>query len=460
MKKSQKGFLQMLGAKGGFRHGIHPEENKEQTEHKAIRRIPFPKEMVLPLAQHRGAPAKPVVVKGQDVVRGELVAEAGGYVSAPIHAPVTGTVAAVDKLVSMPDGTKGTAIIIRTWPSSSQEVLYRKTVDTDVMSPDELVQAVQSAGVVGLGGAAFPTHVKMKAPQGKTITTLVGNGCECEPFLTCDHRIMLEYAENMIRGARLAMKTTGATRTIIGVEDNKMDAVQRIREAIAAFPGDNSDITCEAVKTQYPQGAEKMLIKSLLDLEVPCGGIPADIGCAVFNVGTLAQIGELVPESRGLIERIVTVSGSGVNKPGNYLVPLGTPLPELLKHAEAMDDPGMVILGGPMMGGAIATTDIACTKGITGVLVFPPESLPSPDESEEMPCIGCRACVEACPMLLNPSTLGRLAQNDRYEDMADKFHMWDCFECGCCANVCPSNIPLTQLIRVAKGAHRQRNQPA
>ncbi len=458
MKKSQKGFLQMFGGQGSFRHGIHPEEHKELTEHKAIRRIPFYKEMVLPLSQHRGAPAKPIVVKGQDVVRGEPIAEAGGYVSSPLHAPVTGTVVAIDRLVPMPDGKKGPAIIIRTWPSSTQEILYSKAVDTNAMSDDELVQAVQDAGVVGLGGAAFPTHVKMKAPKGKNITTLVGNGCECEPFLTCDHRIMLEYAENMIKGIRLVMQTTGATKAIIGVEDNKMDAVHRIREAIAAAPGDNSDITCEAVKTCYPQGAEKMLIKSLLDLEVPSGGIPADIGCAVFNVGTLAQIGELVPEGRGLVERIVTVSGPGVSNPGNYLVPVGTPLPYLLKHAGAIENPGMVILGGPMMGAAVATTDIACTKGITGVLVFGQDALPSPEEQEEMPCINCRACVEACPMFLNPSMLGRLSQNDRYEEMADQYNMWDCFECGCCANVCPSNIPLTQLIRVAKGGHRQRNQ--
>ncbi|AMO54907.1 electron transport complex subunit RsxC [Endozoicomonas montiporae] len=454
---TQKGFLKLPWQGTSFANGIHPEDHKELTEHKPIRRMPFSNKIIVPLSQSIGAPAKPIVTKGQDVMRGEPIAEAGGFVSAPIHAPVTGTVSAVDELVSMPNGSKTPAILIDTWPSSDQAIRYLQPRDTKVMSADELVKAVQDAGVVGLGGAAFPTHVKMKAPKGKTITTLVANGCECEPYLTCDHRTMLEQTDNLLKGLQLAMVTSGAEKAIIGIEDNKMDAVEKIREAINKQQLTN--ITCEAVPTCYPQGAEKMLLKSLLGLEVPAGGIPADIGCAVFNVGTLAQIGELVPEGRGLIERIVTVSGPGVSKPGNYIIPLGTPLPYVLEQVGAIEKPGMIILGGPMMGMSIATRDIATTKGITGILVFPPEQLPCCNEPE-MPCIGCRACVEACPMYLNPSMLGKLADVSRHQEMMDEYHLMNCFECGCCSNSCPANIPLTQKIRVAKQSIRQKARNA
>ena len=340
---------------------------------------------------------------------------------------------------------------------SDQTIRYSQPHDTSQLNADELVQAVQNAGIVGLGGAAFPTHVKMRAPQGKTITTLVANGCECEPYLTCDHRTMLESTDNLLAGVKLAMVTTGAERAIIGIEDNKIDAVRKIQQAIDTLQLTN--VTCEAVPTCYPQGAEKMLLKSLLGLEVPAGGIPADIGCAVFNVGTLAQIGELVPEGRGLIERIVTVSGPGVRKPGNYIIPLGTPLPFVLEQVGAIENPGMIILGGPMMGMSIATRHIATTKGITGILVFPPEQLPCNSE-RTMPCIGCRACVEACPMYLNPSMLGKLADAGRYQTMMDDFYLMNCFECGCCSNACPANIPLTQKIRVAKQTIRQKARTA
>ena len=454
---TQKGFLRLPWQSKSFANGIHPEDHKELTGHRPIRRMPFANKIIVPLSQSIGAPARPVVSKGQDVVRGEPIAAADGFVSAPIHAPVTGTVAAVDELVSMPNGSKTPAIVIDTWPSSDQTVRYRQPRDTRGMSADELVQAVQDAGVVGLGGAAFPTHVKMKAPKGKTIKTLVANGCECEPYLTCDHRIMLEQTDNLLQGLQLAMVTSGAEQAIIGIEDNKMDAVDRIRTSIVAQQ--LSNITCEAVPTCYPQGAEKMLLKSLLGLEVPAGGIPADIGCAVFNVGTLAQIGELVPQGRGLIERIVTVSGPGVSKPGNYIIPLGTPLPFVLEQAGAINNPGMIILGGPMMGTSIATRDIATTKGITGILVFPPGQLPNSHEPE-MPCIGCRACVDACPMYLNPSMLGKLADVRRHQEMMDEFHLMNCFECGCCSNSCPANIPLTQKIRVAKQFIRQKARSA
>ncbi|MES9966990.1 MAG: RnfABCDGE type electron transport complex subunit C, partial [Sedimenticola sp.] len=259
-----------------FSHGIHPVEHKEMTADKAIRRIRFAPTMIIPLAQHRGAPAIPLVKPGQEVVRGEPIARAGGFVSVPMHAPVTGVVKAIDELVPTAEGPKTPAIIIETYEASTQQVLYDSPRDPGTMTPEELVQAVQESGMVGLGGAAFPSHVKLLPPKGKHIHTLVINGCECEPYLTCDHRVMLEQTDKLIQGIRMVLKATGAERAIIGVEDNKLDAVEHIRSRLP----ENGNISCQAVETKYPQGAEKMLITSLLGKEVPSGGIPADIGVA------------------------------------------------------------------------------------------------------------------------------------------------------------------------------------
>lgn len=450
MKRLQMGFLNFLTKRKTFPHGIHPLEHKELTAQLKIRRLPFAHRMIIPLSQHRGAPSLPIVKVGQEVVRGEPIAEAGGFVSVPMHSPVTGVVRAVNELVATPEGPKARAIIIETYAGSRQEVLFEGYRDIDTMTPQELVQAVQDAGMVGLGGAAFPSHVKLLPPEGKKIDTLVVNGCECEPYLTCDHRIMLEQTEKLIRGIRMVMKATGAQRAIIGVEDNKLDAVTQIREKLPA----DSGISCEAVETKYPQGAEKMLITSLLGKEVPSGGIPADIGVAVYNVGTLAQLGELIPKGRGLIERVVTLSGPGVEKPGNYLVPIGTPLRFLLEQVGAKCDAGEVILGGPMMGMAVASLDVAITKGVSGVVVYKPQEEDLKPRTV-FPCIKCGECLSACPVRLNPAMLGQLAGVREYELMETDYHLNDCFECGCCSYVCPSNIPLTQYFRIAKAINRE-----
>ena len=257
----------------------------------------------------------------------------------------------------------------------------------------------------------------------------------------------------MIRGIQMVMKATGAKRAVIGVEDNKLDAVSHIREKLPK----EGNITCEAVETKYPQGAEKMLITSLLGKEVPSGGIPADIGVAVYNVGTLAQIGELIPKSRGLIERVVTVSGPAIDKPGNYLVPIGTPLRFLLEQVGAHYDAGEVILGGPMMGMSVASLDVAITKGVSGVVVYPPKE-EDLKPRHVFPCIKCGECLNACPVRLNPSMLAQLAGVRDYELMERDYHLNDCFECGCCSYVCPSNIPLTQYFRIAKAVNREAKQ--
>ena len=430
-------------------------DHKEATAGRPIRRLPFAPEMFVPLSQHRGAPAEPVVVPGQEVVRGEPIAKPGGFVSVPMHAPVTGIVRSIDALVPSAQGPKQRAIVIHTYEAATQEVLYDCPRDLERMTPAELVQAVQDAGMVGLGGAAFPSHVKLLPPKGKKIDTLVVNGCECEPYLTCDHRIMLERSDALIRGIGMVLRATGAARAIIGVEDNKLDAVVHLRERLPAA----GNIHVEAVETKYPQGAEKMLILALLKKEVPSGGIPADIGVAVYNVGTLAQLGELVPESRGLIERVVTVSGPGVERPGNYLVPIGTPLRFLLRQARSRSDANEIIMGGPMMGMSVASLDVPVTKGVSGVVVLEPGD---PDQRHRPihPCIRCSACLDACPVQLNPSMLGQLAQAREYAAMEREYHLNDCFECGCCAYVCPSNIPLTQYFRIAKAVNRETVQAA
>jgi len=421
-------------------------EFKEQTCHLPIRRLPFAPMLVVPLSQHTGAPAVPIVREGQEVVRGEPIAEAGGFVSVPMHAPATGRVERI-ALAPSARGDLTQAIYIRPYASASQEVLYGAPQDIDQMTPDEIVRAVQATGVVGLGGAAFPTHVKLKVPEGKKIDTVVVNGCECEPYLTSDHRVMVEYPSEVLHGARVAMRAVGAARAIVGVEDNKMDAVAALRKA----NGSAQDIKIEAVAAKYPQGAEKMLVMVLLNREIPSGGLPSDVGVAVFNVATLAQIGELLPHRQGLIERVMTVSGPGVTKPGNYLVALGTPIRWILEQAGCTDQATSVILGGPMMGASIGSFDVPVTKGVTGILVLTNRE----SNARVFPCIHCASCVTICPMHLNPSQLGMLARKERYDEMAAEYHLNDCFECGCCSYVCPSHIPLVQYFRVAKQTLRK-----
>jgi electron transport complex protein RnfC len=427
--------------------GLHVPDHKEATNHLPIRRLPFAPMLVVPLLQHTGAPAIPIVHEGQEVVRGEPIAKAGGFVSVPMHAPATGRVVRI-ALAPSARGDLSPAIYINPYQGASQEILYGAEQDIERMTPAEIVQAVQNTGVVGLGGAAFPTHVKLKVPEGRKIDTVVVNGCECEPYLTTDHRVMLEQPGEVLHGARIAMRALGAARAVVGVEDNKLDAVAALRAAVAGA----ADIAIEAVEAKYPQGAEKMLVKVLLGREIPSAGLPADVGLAVFNVATLAQIGELLPRSQGLIERVVTITGPGVRKPGNYLVALGTPLRWALAQADCTDHVSSVILGGPMMGAAAGSLDVPITKGVTGILVL--------TRNEVNGHSRIYTCMDVCPMHLNPSRLGMLARKDRYEEMETDFHLMDCFECGCCSYVCPSHIPLVQYFRIGKQMNRERKARA
>jgi len=434
---------------GTFRHGIHPPEHKETTNSLPIRQFAFAPLIILPLSQHIGAPSEPIVREGQEVSRGQLLAKANGYVSVPLHAPVSGT---IRKIANVPtiSGKMARGIYLEPFPSSGQEVLDGVPIDLDNSTPDEILAGIQNAGIVGLGGAAFPTHVKLKVPEGKYCAVLIINGIECEPYLTTDHRVMLEQPGDIFMGIRYLLKATGAERVIIGIEANKRDAALHLD---ALRPRD-LPIEVKVVPVKYPQGSEKMLITSVLGKEVPSGGLPIDVGAVVVNVATTAEIGRLLPHGRGIQERVVTITGPGVEKKGNYLIPIGTPLRFVLEQVNAADNISEVYLGGPMMGVAVSNLDIPIVKGSSGVVVFTDNEVRR--ANKVYPCIKCAACLDACPLFLNPSKLGILAKSEEYDLMVDDYNLMDCFECGSCTYVCPSRIPLVQYFRLSKSIVRKR----
>jgi electron transport complex protein RnfC len=434
--------------KDSFKHGVHPPENKEETNKLPIRQFTFSPLIILPMQQHIGAPSKIIVREGQEVARGQLLAVADGYMSVPMHSPVSGTIRKISK-VPVISGQMTEGIYLEPFHSSGQEVLEGSPVSLDA-SPEQILKGIQDAGIVGLGGAAFPTHVKLKIPDGKSCEFLIINGIECEPYLTTDHRVMLEQADDIFMGIRYLLKSTGAKQVIIGIEANKQDAADLLTQKIPS----GMPVTVKVVPVKYPQGAEKMLITSLLGKEVPSGGLPIDVHAVVVNVATTAEIGRLLPHGQGIQERVITISGPGVKKKGNYLIPIGTPLRYVLEQVGAADKISEVYMGGPMMGVAVSNLDISITKGTSGIIVFGEQDVNKTDKI--FPCIKCGACVDACPISLNPSKLGILAKAEAYETMADNFHLMDCFECGSCSFVCPSNIPLVQYFRLSKSILRKR----
>ncbi|MFW5994718.1 MAG: electron transport complex subunit RsxC [Spirochaetia bacterium] len=431
-----------------FRHGIRPDGNKHYTEHRRIERLAFPSQLHVVLSQHEGTPPEPVVRPGQEVVRGEPIARAAGDDSVALHAPATGVVKSID-LVPTAKGPRKEAIIIDVYPGDTQEVSYGTSRDVDRMSPAEIVQAVQEAGLVGLGGETLPTHAKLAPSSGKAIETVIINGCESEPYLTADHRIMLEQTDAVMRGIRIIMRASGAKRAIIATEDNKLDAAEALRSALP----EGLDVSVKVLKTKYPQGAEQMLTKVLLNREIPSGESAAAIGAGVFNVATTAQLGELLPRGRGVIERTITVSGPGIASPGNYTVPIGTPLGFILKRLDYQGTAKYLVNGGSMRGETVASLDVPITKATDGFLVFRPEDMEY-RVSDEYPCINCGACLDACPVNLNPAHLGKLAARRNYLEMGD-YNLFDCFECGACSYVCPSGIPLVQHFRVSKAMYEE-----
>jgi len=431
-----------------FRHGVHPPELKELTAGIPIRRLPFPEEVVLPLRQHAGKPARLVVAPGYRVERGDTIGEADGWVSTPVHASAAGTVADIG-LWPHPDGSYAEAVRIRVDRYSPQAPRPRLVPDWTRLAPAEIVSAIRDAGIVGLGGAAFPTHVKLSPPKDVQIDVVLVNGCECEPYLTTDHRTMVEFPGRVQLGIRIMLRCLGVSRAVIGVERNKPDAIEALR---AMLPTD-LDVTVCPLEVKYPQGAEKMLIKSLLDREVPSGKLPMHVGVIVQNVASAATIAEVFETGLPLVERIVTVTGRGVRRPANLIVPVGTRIRDLIDACGGLTpDAREIVFGGPMMGSAQAHLEAPVIKGTTGVVVLAAEET-KPHAS--YPCIRCGRCLDACPVFLNPQILGQLALKERYDEMEGN-HLADCMLCGCCGYTCPSNIPLPQLFQLAKAHLRRR----
>lgn len=419
-----------------FPGGIHPHYNKELTADKAIVEMPPAKKIRLLLCQHLGAPCTPLVAAGDRVTVGQKIADTDAFVAAPIIASVSGEVTAVDD----------EGIEIACDPSASEF----KGQKQHYSSPEELRKLIREAGIVGLGGATFPTHVKLTPPEGKNISTLIINGAECEPFLTTDHRLMLEHGEDVIQGALLLMEACGASNAVIGIEANKPDAIKHLTDICQ----EHGNISVVAVPVRYPQGGERQLIKTLTGKEVPVGGLPLDLGFVVSNVATAVAVHEAVNLGRPLIDRVVTVSGAVAN-PGNVRVRLGTSIADLIDFCGGLaPDVVKVICGGPMMGKAVEDLNSPVTKGTSGILAFTAKEV---REYEERTCISCASCVDACPQKLLPNHLARYSKKGKL-DLAEQYHLFNCIECGCCSYVCPSRIPIVKYIQTAKNRIQRRRR--
>ena len=414
-----------------FKGGIHPLEGKELTAGKELRIAPLFDKYIVPVRQSIGAPPTLTVKKGDTVKKGQRIAEPGGFVSVPLHSPVCGTVGDIVEITGVTGASEQAVEIIADgtdeWADTEKDVLKKRILD---------------AGIVGMGGAAFPTHVKLSPPPEKNIDTLIINGAECEPFLTADHRLMLTRTEEALTGIAIAAKILKVSRIFVGVEDNKMDAIEKMTAAAAKFK-----ITVVPLHVKYPQGAEKQLIYALTGRQVLEGGLPMDVGCVVMNIGTAAAVHDAVVLGHPLIERITTVTGTPVVDPANYLVRIGTPIRKLLELSGGVkENPAKVIMGGPMMGFAQSNIDVPVAKNSSGVLLMAPEEI---EQFEGNPCIRCSRCVKACPMNLLVPTLSTMIEAGEFA-MAEQNYVMDCVECGTCAYICPAKRPLVQHFRRAK----------
>jgi electron transport complex protein RnfC len=429
-------------ASATFSGGVHPAGNKELTSHKPTVTAAIPKRVVIPLSQHIGAPCKPAVVIGQEVKKGEKIGESGGFVSAPVHASVSGKVTAIGNFPHSL-GMDVPSVVIESDGKDEWVSGLKETSDYDLLNPEELKKMVLDSGIVGMGGATFPTHVKLSPPKEKPIDVVILNGAECEPYLTSDHRLMVEKPKEIVEGLRILMRILNVKKGHIGIEANKPDAIEAMQKAVAGA----SDIEVWPVKVKYPQGAEKMLIKAIANRTVPAGGLPMDCGVVVQNVGTAAAIYDAVRYGRPLIERYVTVTGRGVKDPKNFLARIGTPFSQLIEEAGGLtEDAAKVIAGGPMMGMSQYNLDVPVIKGTSGILVLPKAEVSTKSYG---PCIRCARCIDACPMMLQPSLIGLFIEKGHYEE-AKNYNVMDCFECGSCTFVCPANRPMVQWVKRAK----------
>jgi electron transport complex protein RnfC len=425
--------------------GVHPQDNKQFSAHRPITECPLPKQAIIPLVQHIGAPAQAVVKEGDKVKVGELLAKAGGFVSANICSPVSGT---VTKIGDWTDawGAPGQAIFIDVQGDEWLPEIDRTPdlIRSCTLDPKAIIDKIAAAGIVGLGGACFPTHVKLLPPPGKKAEVLIVNGVECEPYLTCDHQLMLEHGDEIVIGIEILKRALGVDRAIIGIENNKKDAIEHMTKLVQTKLG----IEVLPLKLRYPQGGEKQLIDACIGRQVPSGALPIEVGAVVDNVATIYAVYEAVQKNKPLISRVMTVTGKKVTKPGNYSVRFGTPIDEVIALAGGIPvDTGKIIGGGPMMGRAMDHTEgMPANKRLSGLLFLPEAESVRPEEEN---CIRCSKCVQACPMGLEPYLLQRLNELEMYDEM-EKHAVMDCIDCGCCVFACPAHRRLLDGIRPGK----------
>ena len=425
-----------------FRGGVHPNDQKRYTAAKPIEIAPIPKKVVIPTRQHIGAPCSPTVKVGDEVKKGQVIAEAQAFVSSPIHASTSGKVVEIAEYPHPVFGTC-TAVVIESDGQDTWVEGLPLNRDWKTMEDNELKDAIRQAGIVGMGGATFPTHVKIKPPPDKKIDTFILNAAECEPYLTADHRVMLENAERIIKGIQITMKILSVDKGFIGIEENKPDAISSMQKAAAG-----TGIEIVPLKTKYPQGAEKTLIKVIVDREVPSGGLPMDVGVVVQNVGTVVAIADAVEKGIPLIERVTTVTGSAVAEPKNLLLRVGTTFGQAVELCGGFkEQPVKVIMGGPMMGMAQKTLDVPIIKGTSGILSLTAKDI---NQGPERSCIRCGRCVEACPMGLVPSMLSILGERGAYSVAKEEYNLLDCVECGSCVYTCPAKRNIVHYIKLLK----------
>ncbi|MCX7908786.1 MAG: electron transport complex subunit RsxC [Ignavibacteria bacterium] len=426
--------------KDTFKGGVHPKEWKELTESKPLEIMPLPKEIILPLQQHLGNEAVPIVKKKDKVVLGQIVAQPVGYISAPIHSPVNGVVKDI-KSVPSPFGFPKKSIIIT--PEDSETKQFFEPLDPYTITSEQIIERVKEAGIVGMGGASFPTFVKLTPPKDKQIDTLIINACECEPYLTRDYRIILERTDEFLAGVKLIMKALKVEKAIIGIEDNKPKAIEILNKYLLSEPS----IKLYVLKTRYPQGAEKMLIYATLRRVVPAGKLPLDVGVVVQNVATSLSVYQAVVEGKPQIEAILTVSGKGVVEPKNLIVKIGTPIQEILNYCSGLkQDASRIIFGGPMMGVPVFDLRTPVIKATSGILVLTEKET---RRGESLNCVRCGKCIEVCPINLYPTKLARLSEFGKFEE-ALKLGIMNCMECGTCQYNCPSDVPIVHFVRIGK----------
>lgn len=437
-----------------FRGGVHPDEHKELTENLPFETMDVPEEVYLPISQHIGRPAKPLVKKGDDVVEGQVIAEADGFISSPVHSTITGKVKNISKAPHASGFPKESIIVQKpkskppkegeeAEPEEPPKPVRMEVLNPETVSAEDIKKRVQEAGIVGQGGAAFPTFVKFSPPEGKTIDFILINGAECEPYLTRDYRFMLERTEDVVQGLQLIMKAAGVDRGVIGIENNKPEAIKKISEVCEKYPA----IDVQPLKTKYPQGAEKMLIEAITGRRVPPGKLPLDVGVVVQNVGTAIAVLDAVTKGIPALTAAVTVTGGGITTPKNLIVPIGTPIQAVLDYCGGLKpDAKKVIVGGPMMGVAQYDLSAPVMKATSGILAL---SAAEVSVQEETACLRCGKCVDVCPIDLVPTKLARYAQMERWEE-AENEGVTVCMECGSCAFTCPAHIPLVQWLKLGK----------